>query len=106
MVVIGSPRDYKSHPTGKDVRLVVERSDMTLRQDRHTKARLYARGGVVEYWILILKTRVLEVRREPSPSPEDERRWEYRSVQVYQESESVTTLYDRNRSMLVTDLLP
>jgi Uma2 family endonuclease len=106
MVVSGSPRDYKSHPGGKDTRLVLEISDTTLRQDRHTKSRLYARAGVPEYWILILKTRVLEVRRDPAPPPENEQRSEYPSVQVFREEKALTPMNAPGSVIRVADLLP
>ncbi|HLK61652.1 MAG TPA: Uma2 family endonuclease [Chthonomonadaceae bacterium] len=107
MVVAGNPRDYATdHPTGKDVRLVLEVSDTTLRQDRQTKSRLYARAGVQDYWILILKTRRLEVRRNPAPSPENERVWEYQTVQVFTEEDAVTPLLAPDASIRVADILP
>jgi Uma2 family endonuclease len=106
MIVVGSPRDYRQHPTGNDVRLVLEISDTTLRQDRHTKSRLYALAGVTDYWILILRTRTLEVRRNPAPSPENADRPEYLSVQTYQETESVSPLHAPDAVIIVADLLP
>jgi Uma2 family endonuclease len=106
MVVAGSPRDYRSHPTGRDTRLVLEISDTTLRQDRHTKSRLYARAGVDDYWILILKTRLLEVRRNPAPAPENDERWEYQTIQVFGEHDSVAPLHAPDGLLLVRDLLP
>jgi Uma2 family endonuclease len=62
-VVPGGPRDYiDRHPT--TALLVVEVSDSTLGEDRE-KARLYAKAGVPEYWIVNLNDRTLEVRRKP-----------------------------------------
>ncbi len=46
--------------------LVVEVSDSSLRYDRLTKARLYARHGVPDYWIFNVTDRVVEVLREPA----------------------------------------
>lgn len=106
MIVVGSPRDYRQHPTGSDTRLVLEISDTTLRQDRHTKSRLYALAGVTDYWILILRTRTLEVRRNPAPSPENADHLEYQSVQTYQETESVSPLHAPDAIIAVADLLP
>jgi Uma2 family endonuclease len=64
--VTGSIRDYKKqHPT--TAVLVVEVADTTLQFDRTTKAALYARAGIPEYWIVNLADRVLEVHRQPAP---------------------------------------
>ncbi len=49
-----------------DPLLVIEVSDASLRYDRITKARLYARRGVADYWILNVPDQVVEVHREPA----------------------------------------
>ena len=105
MVVRGEPDSYPDQPTGRDVVLVVEVSDTTLRQDRVVKPALYARAGVQEYWVLMLKARVLEVRREPMRRSElDE--WAYQSVELFQSSGVVTPLGASEAMVLVSDLLP
>lgn len=45
--------------------LVIEVSASSLRFDRITKARLYARNDVQEYWIVNLRDQVLECHRSP-----------------------------------------
>ncbi len=71
-VVIGSVRDYAdAQPTAAEAVLVVEVSDSTLLPDQTTKAGLYARAGIAEYWIVNLPERILEVHRQPAPR-EDE----------------------------------
>jgi Uma2 family endonuclease len=48
--------------------LVVEVSGRSsLRKDRVVKARIYARGGIPEYWIVNLEERQVEVHRDPDP---------------------------------------
>lgn len=103
MVVNGDVDDYTDHPRAADVRLVVEVSDTTLRQDRTTKVRLYARAGVVEYWVLVLRTRTLEVRREPMELPEG---FGYASLTIHRETDTVTPLLAPQATLLVADLLP
>ena len=50
-VVVGKPRDYrKAHPT--TAVLAVEVADSSLVKDRTEKAQLYARHGIIEYWIM------------------------------------------------------
>ncbi|HLK60381.1 MAG TPA: Uma2 family endonuclease [Chthonomonadaceae bacterium] len=106
MVVIGSPDDYDSHPTADAVQLVMEVSDTTVRYDQITKAPLYARAGVVEYWVLILKSRTLEVRRDPITLPESSTGYDYRSLTLYRETDTVTPLHAPNAIIRVADLLP
>ena len=42
------------HPTAKDILLLIEVSDSTLRYDLEDKARLYAMHRVAEYWVVDL----------------------------------------------------
>jgi Uma2 family endonuclease len=49
----------------KDIYLLIEVADNTIYTDREDKQRLYARDGVVEYWIVNLNKNQLEVYREP-----------------------------------------
>jgi Uma2 family endonuclease len=53
-------------PTGGDVLLVVEVSDTTLAYDRSVKMRLYAAGGIAQYWIVDVEHKRLEVYSEPA----------------------------------------
>jgi Uma2 family endonuclease len=65
-VVPGEPEDYSSsHPSLAD--LVVEVSESSLAFDRGHKGSVYARAGILDYWIVNLVDRVLEVYREPAP---------------------------------------
>jgi Uma2 family endonuclease len=68
-----------------DLRLVVEISDSTFVFDAGVKAGLYARAGIVEYWVLDIQGRRLVVHR----SPEDGK---YQSVSVYGENEPIAPL--------------
>lgn len=64
------PRDdlYRTtHPRPDDVLLLVEVADSSIAYDRSVKAPLYARAGIAEYWLVDLRSRVLEVHREPTP---------------------------------------
>jgi Uma2 family endonuclease len=46
--------------------LFIEVADTTLRYDRTTKLRMYARARVPEYWIVDTNAEVVEVYRSPS----------------------------------------
>jgi Uma2 family endonuclease len=52
-------------PTPSDILLLIEVSDSTLRYDRITKATLYARYGIAEYWIMDVQDNALILHREP-----------------------------------------
>ncbi|HEY5090867.1 MAG TPA: Uma2 family endonuclease [Polyangia bacterium] len=61
-VALVPPGDYsRAHPS--HAFLVVEVADDSLRKDRLVKARLYARAGIPEYWIVNLPQRTVEVHR-------------------------------------------
>ncbi len=62
------PRDdyYRSeHPRAGDVLLLIEVSDTSARLDLGRKRVLYAKAGVVEYWVLDLVRKVAVVNRDP-----------------------------------------
>ena len=54
------------NPRPFEIALVVEIADSSLSQDLTTKARLYARASIQEYWVVDLKNRRLHVFRDPS----------------------------------------
>jgi Uma2 family endonuclease len=73
-VVPGSVDDYeRAHPT--TALLVIEVADSSLKQDRLSKAAIYAAAGIPEYWIVNLRDEVVEVMRDPDPA-----RARYRAV--------------------------
>ncbi len=65
-VVEGGPRAHLADHPHRAV-LVVEVAGTSLAYDRGEKARLYARAGFPEYWIVNLGAEVVEVHRDPSP---------------------------------------
>jgi len=65
-VVVGTDDDYQfRHPTGGDVRLVVQVADSSLAIDRKGLAR-FARVGIPWTWIVNLGNQTIEVYSEPS----------------------------------------
>jgi Uma2 family endonuclease len=52
---------------GPDVILAIEVSHSTLAYDRGLKARLYARHGVPEYWVIDAKRRITTIHTGPQP---------------------------------------
>ncbi|MBI2477815.1 MAG: Uma2 family endonuclease [Planctomycetia bacterium] len=46
--------------------LLIEVADSRLKSDRDTKAELYAKAGIVEYWIANIADEVIHVYRQPA----------------------------------------
>jgi Uma2 family endonuclease len=67
VVVRGEVKDYsRRHPGPQETALVIEVSDATLRRDRGTKKRIYARARIPVYWVINLIDMRLEVYTDPS----------------------------------------
>jgi len=97
-VVQGHWSDYvDSHPT--TAILIVEVADSSLYHDRKRKARLYARVGILEYWILNLVKRRLEVFR-------DSKDGSYTTRFVLRDGDSVSPICRPEASISVANLLP
>jgi Uma2 family endonuclease len=104
-VVRGNPRDYLgAHPARPA--LVVEVSLSRLAFDREYKASLYARGAIVDYWIVNLVDRVLEVRRRPITSDAAPYGWTYETLAVLGPDAAVTPIAAPGATVPVADLLP
>ncbi len=70
------------HPAPADIALLVEVSDSSLAQDRIDKLRIYARNGIVAYWIVNLIDRQIEVYEGPLGT-------DYQSRRAYLPGEAV-----------------
>ncbi len=66
-VVRGRVDDYPDrHPGPADIALVAEVSDSTLASDQTLKKRIYAQATIIEYWIVNLVERQIEVYSDPT----------------------------------------
>jgi Uma2 family endonuclease len=66
-VVRGNRDDYRGRiPEPKDVVLLVEVAESTLDRDQGEKRRAYASGGILDYWIINLVARQVEVYSNPA----------------------------------------
>ena len=54
------------HPSTEDIYLLIEISDSTLEKDLEQKRIIYARAGILEYWVVDLKAQQLILFRQPS----------------------------------------
>jgi Uma2 family endonuclease len=82
-------REYSNFTSGnpgpRDLALVIEISDSSLAFDLTTKASLYARAGIEEYWVLDVTGRRLIAHRRPVSG-------KYALVVVYSEGEIIAPL--------------
>ena len=82
-----------------DLRLLIEVSDTTPHFDMRVKAPLYARAGIVEYWIADIAARRIIVHR-------DAQNGEYRTVEAYSAEESVSPLAAPEHALAVSSVFP
>ncbi len=75
--IVWAKRNYIGrHPAANEILLLIEVAESSLEIDRGEKARLYATAGVMDYWIVNLVDRTVEVRR-------DAKEGRYRDVQSF-----------------------
>jgi Uma2 family endonuclease len=104
-VVRGTWADYRdAHPTS--AALLVEVADSSLLFDRDQKGSLYARARVVDYWIINLVDRLLEIYRDPGPDPAAAHGWRYRSRITLSPPAAVAPLALPAVRLSVGELLP
>jgi Uma2 family endonuclease len=95
------PRDYiDQHPTAKDVYLIIEVADSTLKKDKGIKAQEYAASGIQYYWILDVENRQLYVFREPTSQPG------YQQQLLLSENETVSPQRFPELTVYIQDILP
>jgi Uma2 family endonuclease len=99
-VVPGRFEDY-DHAHPRSAVLVVEVADSSLKQDRLTKAMIYAVAEVPEYWIVNVVHGRVEVHRDP-----DRAARRYRSVTVADRGARIAPVAFPDVSVRVDDLLP
>jgi Uma2 family endonuclease len=97
-VVRGGPRDHLAEHPHTAV-LVVEVAESSLTYDRTEKAALYARAGFVDYWIVNLVERRLEVHRDPAAGV-------YRTVRVLVAGDEIAPMAAPDTRVAVAAVLP
>lgn len=91
---------YRGHkPQANAVLLLIEVADSSLETDRLDKAPLYAENGIVEYWIINLIDRQIEVFREPANGT-------YLNTFIRRSGEQIELLAFPDVVLAVDDLLP
>ena len=100
-LVLLRPREdfYRSAlPQPADVLLVIEIADSSLRYDRDVKAPLYARHGIVEYWLVDLASSTVTSYSSPEGAT-------YRSVAVHARGDWLSPAALIDCRLAVEDLL-
>jgi Uma2 family endonuclease len=104
-VISGNVRDYTdAHPT--TATLVVEVADTSLAYDRTTKASLYAKAGMADYWIVNLIERQLAVYRHPTVDAAQPYGFGYAEVTIRTATDSVAPLAMPQAHIAVAEVLP
>ncbi len=102
----GDPRDYSTrHPGPPETALIVEVSAASLRRDRTTKLRIYARARFPVYWIVNLIDNRVEVYTDPT-GPADQPT--YRQHRDYGPADDLPLVIDGKEigRIAVRDILP
>ena len=101
----GALADYRhAHPA--QPALIIEVAETSLRFDRTEKGSLYARAGIVDYWIVNLVDRVVEVYRDPGADLTAPYGWRYMSMQRMTPPGSVTPIGVPATPIPVAALIP
>lgn len=68
-LILGSPVDYRDRkPSAADILAVIEVADSSLRRDRTTKLRIYAKARIPLYLLINLPEKCIEQYTQPLPA--------------------------------------
>lgn len=99
-VVKIDPLDYADHhPTPKEVYLIIEVADSSLKLDCEIKAKAYSQAEITDYWVLDVVSRQLHVFREPTQDG-------YQSEIILAEDATISPLEFPDLSITVLEMLP
>ncbi len=100
LLAVRDPLAYSTHhPTAAEVLLVIEIADSSLKYDLETKAPLYAKAGILEYWVLDVVERKLHVFQQPTAL-------EYQRQTILAETLEIAPLAFPDCAIAIRDLLP
>lgn len=98
-VVIPDDSYYEDHhPTPLEVYLIIEIADSSLNRDLEFKATIYAQSGIIDYWVLDVNERQLNVFREPSQNG-------YQSEVILRDEATIFPLAFPNCLIIVREML-
>ena len=100
VIVLSRPAgQFDRYPQPDEIRLLLEVSDSTLRYDLTTKASLYARAAIAEYWVVSVADRTVTVHRGPYDG-------QYRTVMTLGETDQIAPVSLADSPLQVANLLP
>ncbi|MBB5038424.1 Uma2 family endonuclease [Prosthecobacter dejongeii] len=98
-IVKGSELDFLKAPPGpEETLLIVEVADTTLSHDIGDKARVYAKAGIQEYWVIDLESSRIRMFRDPEGE-------EFRQTRIVAHGDSVALSCLPSLEFQVADLL-
>jgi Uma2 family endonuclease len=86
------------HPQPRDILLIIEVADTTVRYDREVKIPLYAEDEIVEVWLVDINGQLLQVYREPTPDG-------YQNVRELRRGASLSILAFPDVTIAVNEIL-
>jgi len=85
-IIWAKPKNYsKRHPQDRDILLLIEVADSSLKDDLGEMAELYAQAGIKDYWVVNIPDFCVEVFRQP-------KRGRYLNHRAYQSSDELAPL--------------
>jgi Uma2 family endonuclease len=94
------PNDYVTHhPQTEEIYLIIEVADSSLEYDCEIKAKLYAKSGIEDYWVIDVRERKLYLFRKPEKTG-------YQNKQILRETDLITPLSFPTISVKISELLP
>jgi Uma2 family endonuclease len=86
--------------------LVIEVSNKTYKRDSGIKLRRYAAAGILDYWIINIPERRVEVHRKPENPTGEKRNWQYGSVEHFYSGDKIRLLAYPKIQLPVKEMLP
>ena len=100
-VALLKPREdfYEAaHPQSKDIFLLIEVADTTIKYDREVKIPLYAEDNIIEVWLVDINEQFIEVYREPKPSG-------YQNVQKFTQNQALSIQAFPDMNITINEIL-
>ena len=100
IIALAKPYDqFEERAKPHEILLLIEIADSSIRLDKQKKLSLYARAGIVEYWVVDIQSRQVTVYRDPADG-------NYRSISELNDEEFITASASPASRTLISDLLP
>jgi Uma2 family endonuclease len=99
-IVRGTAFDYvDQHPQTKDICLIVEVADSTLKYDCEVKDKIYAKANITDYWVIDIPHRQVHIFRDPMSTG-------YTSHLILTEPQTVSPLAFPSIKLSISSILP